>query len=99
MFSYSFLESVISIVHPNQSGFVKGRLVTDYIRLIDDFNKLPYKFNQAGMIVFLDFLNAFDSVEKGSISNFDDYFIKLIKTIINNAESCVHNGGWLFVFL
>ena len=94
-----------SIIHPNQSGFVKGRSMIDHIRLIDDLINLSNKFNQAGMIVSLDFLKAFDSVKKGTILatlrkfNFGNYFLKLIKTLINNAQSCVQNGGWLSVFI
>ena len=93
-----------NIINLNQSGFVKGRSMSDHIRIIDDFINLSNSLCSPGMIVSLDFLKAFDSVEKSTIFaslrkfNFGDYFLKLIKTLLNNAESCVKNGGWLSSF-
>ena len=99
------MQNVLStIIHQSQSGFVKGRSMVDHIRLIDDFINLSNTFNTPGMVVSLDFQKAFDSVEKSTILaslrkfNFGDYFLKLVKTLINNAESCVQNGGWLSGF-
>ena len=56
------------------------------------------------MLVSLDFQQAFDSVSKKSIltalesCKFGSYFINLIKTVINNTESAIQNGGWISYF-
>ena len=98
----SRLKTVLhKIIHLNQSGFMKGRLIENHIRLIDDIIHTSNKNNTPGMIVSIDFQKAFDSVSHEYIVktlrkfNFGDNFINFIKVILSNTESCVQNGGWL----
>lgn len=93
-----------SLININQKGFIKGRNISDLIRLIDDsiltarLHKLP------GLMVSVDFCKAFDSVSKSSIMNalnifnFGPTFSKLVSVLINKSESNVRNGGWYSSF-
>ena len=86
------LQSVITkIIHPLQKGFIKGRNITEIIRLIDDtilvagYNKVP------GLMVSVDFQKAFDSVNKTSILNalqtfkFGPNIIKAVSLLLNKS--------------
>ena len=90
-----------SIIHQNQSGFVKGRSIENHIRAIDDIIQHATAHNSQGMMVSIDFQKAFDTVSHGSIIsalkifNFGDTFINLVRVLLSNTESCIQNGGWL----
>ena len=92
------------IIDKNQTGFMKGRNITDHIRIIDDIINLADKFDLPGYIVSLDFAKAFDSINKDAILhalkyfNFGNYLINCVDTIMKNSESCVSNNGWLSSF-
>ena len=96
------LQSVIkSIIHKSQSGYIKGRSISNNIRLIDDIIKFANEENIPGLAVSLDFSKAFDSLSKSSILyaldcfNFGNVFKNYIQTIISNSLSAVKNGGWI----
>ena len=55
------------LINPNQSGFIKGRSITEHKRLLDDFIDLSYKHDKPGMIISIDFKKDFDSIEKETI--------------------------------
>ena len=99
------LQKVVGkIINTNQSGFLKGRNISDQIRLIDDVINYTHRNNQSGGIVSLDFRRAFDSITKDSIHaalemfNFGPYFVGLVDTIMKGTESSVQNGGWVSNF-
>ena len=89
------------LIHPDQSGFLKGRNIGSNIRLIldiidyTDFNEIP------GAILLLDIEKAFDSVNHDFLLqvlkhfNFGDQFISWIKTIYSCRKSYVINNGFL----
>ena len=87
------------IIHPNQTGFMKGRNISDHIRCIDDTINLCNKLELPGMVISLDFEKAFDSISKQTIIdalkifNFGPNLIKLVETLIANSESCIQNKG------
>ena len=98
----SRLQNVLpNIISHNQSGFLKGRLIAEHIRTLDDIIFIASECHVPGMIVSLDYQRAFDTIEKETILaalrqfNFGENFINLIKTILSHTESCVQNGGWL----
>ena len=43
------------IIHSDQSAFVKGRLIGDSIRSINDIMEYAKEKNRAGMLLFLDY--------------------------------------------
>ena len=93
-----------NLINLNQSGFLKNRFITDHIRTLDDTFNLANTYNISGMILSLGFERAFDSVEKETLLavirkfNFGTNFIAMIKILINNTESCTHNGGFLSIW-
>ncbi len=54
------LEEVISLT---QSGFMKGRHISNNIRLVLDLLDYSELVNDDALILFLDFYKAFDTVE------------------------------------
>ena len=51
------------IIHHNQSGFVKDRYIGETVRSIFDLMDFTLKENIPGLMIFIDFHKAFDSVE------------------------------------
>ena len=95
------LKKVISkIISTDQNGYVKGRNIAYNIRLIQDVIDYFENENIEGAILFLDFQKAFDTVNHDFLIqvletfNFGNSFIKWVKTIYCNAESCLANNGW-----
>ena len=96
------LQKIIkTIIHENQSGFIKGRNISSHIRLIDDIIRFADREQLDGLVVSLDYQKAFNTVEKKTIIaalkcfNFGAQFTKFIETILKNTQSAVKNGGWL----
>ena len=58
------------IIHSDQSAFVKGRWIGDSIRSINDIMEYAKEKNRAGMLLFLDFEKAFDSLEDSRMAVF-----------------------------
>ena len=88
-----------TIISPNQSVCVKNRFIGDAIRTIQDIMHYTDLKNISGIILFLDFEKAFDSVEWNFLFkalerfNFGPKFIKWIKMTCTNISSCIINNG------
>ncbi|XP_035828437.1 uncharacterized protein LOC106013237 isoform X2 [Aplysia californica] len=93
------------LINENQTGFLKGRSISEHIRTLDDIIYVASEKNLPGMVVSLDFQRAFDTVEKGTILatlkkfNFGEGFINMVGVLMANTECCVQNGGWLSEWL
>ena len=94
------LEKVLpSIIHPCQSGYVKGRFIGESIRLIADTMNFTKTKNIPGIAVFLDFEKAFDSIEWDFIQkclesfNFGPNLRQWISVFHKDISSCVVNNG------
>ena len=60
----SRLKNVLpSIIHHNQTGFIKDRYIGETVRSIFDIMEFTLKENIPGLMIFLDFQKAFDSVQ------------------------------------
>ena len=87
------------IVHHNQTGFIEGRRIVDSIRTIQDIMNYSMLKNLEGMMLFIDFEKAFDSINWTFMLqalhklNFGPVFIKWIKIIYTNISSCIINNG------
>ena len=58
------LEPILpNLIHPDQTGFVKGRYIGENIRLISDIMEYTTLQKIPGILVSLDFRKAFDSIE------------------------------------
>ena len=88
------------IIHSNQSGFRKGRFIGETARSILDIIAHTESSKLPGVLLFIHFEKAFDSIEHNFLYkalerfNFGPSFIKWIQTFYNNLSSCVLNNGF-----
>jgi len=88
------------LINKDQTGFMKGRFIGENIRLIDCIIRYAAENNIPGLLLFIDFEKAFDSLEWSFIYESMRYFgfgpsiIKCIKALYCKTESCVLNNGW-----
>ena len=95
------LSSVIDkLVHNNQTGFIKGRYIGENIRLISDVIEYCQMDSTEGVLMAIDYRNAFDSVEHDFILyvlkmfNFGPDFIAWVRLLYRNALLTVKNNGF-----
>lgn len=87
------------LVHENQTGFMRGRLIGDSVRAAEDSMEIIKDRFQDGMLVALDFKKAFDSVRWSLIFqaleafNFGESFIEYVKILFINIQSSLYNAG------
>ena len=93
--------SLPSLIHSDQTGFIKGRYIGQNIRLLDDLmnftniNKIP------GILLSTDFEKAIDTLEWSflhralEIFNFGPKIRKWVSILYNDIESGVMNGGYM----
>ena len=88
-----------NIIHHNQTGYVKDRHIGETVRSVFDVMDLALKENVPGLLIFIDFQKAFDSLEWNFLLNcqeafnFGPDFIRWVKTFYKNIQSCVINNG------
>ena len=88
-----------NIIHHNQTGFIKDRYIGETVRSIFDIMEFTLKENIPGIMIFLDFQKAFDSVEWDFILEcleffkFGPEFVGWVKTFYQNIQSCIINNG------
>ena len=92
------LKKVIpTIIHHNQTGFVKGRNMSDSLRTLLDILDDTVARNISGMLMTIDFEKAFDSVNLKYLNkalesfNFGESVRKWVTIFYNNVSSCVMN--------
>ena len=88
------------MIYSHQTEFVKGRYIEQNVRLLEgilentDIKKLP------GIVLFMDFEKAFDTIEWSFIQNvlrrfnFGQDIRKRISVLYSDVESAVLNGGY-----
>ena len=87
----SRIKSVLSnIIHHNQTGYVKDRFIGETIRSIYDIMDYTVKESIPGLLIFIDFEKAFDSVECDFLFGSD--FLHWIKTFYKNVQFIMNNG-------
>ena len=108
-FDYKLLTKLLSnrikeflpqLIHPNQVGFIKGRFIGDAIRIIQDLIEYTNLKDIPGLLLFIDFEKAFDTLEWKFIwqvfekFNFGNTFIRWLHIIYKNPVSCILNNGF-----
>ena len=95
------IKSVLpNVINNDQTGFLKGRFIGENVRLIDSVIRYAAEKNIPGLLLFIDFEKAFDSLERPFISDSLRYFgfgpslITWVKVLYCKSESCVLNNGW-----
>ena len=87
------------IIHCNQTGYVKDRYIGERVRSIFDIMEYTENENIPGLLIFIDFQKAFDTLEWNVLFsclnafNFGPEFQRWIKTFYKNIQSCVINNG------
>ena len=89
-----------TIISEDQSGYIKGRYIGENIRTIVDLIDITKHKINPGVILFLDFEKAFDSVSWDFLFkvlkrfNFGDVFITWIKILYCNPCASIINNGY-----
>lgn len=108
-FDYKLISKLIStrvqtlmdnLIHVDQKGFIKGRYMGDSIRVLQDIMDYTVHKDMSGILLFIDFEKAFDSLEWAFLwkalekFNFGEKIIKWIRTMYEQPESCIMNNGY-----
>ena len=73
-------------IHSDQTGFIKGRYIGQNVRLLEDI--LEYtniKKNIPGIVLFIDFEKAFDTIEWPFIQNVYLIVLILVRLLDNGS--------------
>ena len=88
------------LIDNDQTGFLKGRFIGENIRLIDATINYTASKNIPGLLLFLDFEKAFDTLEWSFIQralhhfNFGPTINNWIKMFYKGTESYILHNGW-----
>jgi len=95
------LEPVLpSIIHENQTGYVKGRYIGTNIRRMWDIIQETERTQTPGIALFVDFRKAFDTLEWNYLEKalmtfeFGPIFRRWVSVLYKNSCSCVINNGF-----
>ena len=92
--------TLCSIIHHDQSGFIKDRYIGENIIRILDLLDYTEKENIPSLLMVIDFEKAFDFLEWDFIDrslkhfNFGESLRKWVTLLYSNISSCVLNNGW-----
>ena len=96
------LQKVISkLISPEQTAYIKQRYIGNNIRLLLDLIEYAKKTNKPGILLFLDFQKAFDTLNWDFIQKcmikmgFKSDFCDWIKVIYKNPKAFVKINGYL----
>ena len=103
VFGLRMKEILPTIISNEQVGYLKERYIGQNIRTIKDImDKL--EGDESGIIAFLDFEKAFDSIEwkylRASLKafNFGNNFLKWLSVLYTDIQACVTNNGFSTAF-
>ena len=89
------------LINSDQTGFVKGRYIGQNIRLLSDIMEYLDAKKTSGLLLFIDFEKAFDSLEWDFVAktlkvfNFGPNVKRWISMFYSGVQSAVMNGGFL----
>ena len=90
-----------NVINEDQKGFISGRFIGENIRLIYDILYETKNQDIPGLLLSIDFQQAFDSISWKFVSktldyfNFGPSFKSWIKLFQNGTESCILQNGFL----
>ena len=88
------------LINNDQTGFIKGKFIGENIRLIDSVIGFAKERNIPGLLLFLDFEKAYDTIEWPFTRKtlryfgFGDGVNNWMNIFYGNVESCVLHNGW-----
>ena len=93
-------EVIISLVEPDQTGFIPGRLIQTNISTVRDLiDYMEETTGRSGALIFLDWEKAYDRLERSFLEKamvffgIPEPFIKQVKTIYQNTLAAVQYNG------
>ena len=96
------LDKVIEkLIGEQQMGFMKGRNISNIHRIIDDLLDTHRLTDSSGIIMAIDFKQAFDAINIDcilktlNIFGFGDYFTDWVSILNTDRLACVKNGGYI----
>ena len=98
-FSRRLATCIDKCIDADQYAFIKGRSISDMLREIDDTLEYNKFVKSDSIILSIDYAKAFDTLSLDAIVKalhyygFGEIFISYMKTLLNDRESCVRNGG------
>ena len=87
------------LIHFNQTAYVSNRYIGDTLRSLIDIMNYTRDMNIPGLLLFVDFEKAFDSIEWSymfeilKVFNFGPDIQNWVKMFYTNISSCVINNG------
>ena len=90
---------LLSLISSDQTAYVKGRFISEDSRLISDVLEICDKLQIKRFLMTVDIEKAFDSINHCFLIKvlekygFQKDFIKSIKILPQNQESCIINSG------
>ena len=93
-----------NLVSENQSAYVNNRFISKSGKLISDILEITDSLQVDDLLMTIDIEKAFDSVNQFFLTSilkrygFGDDFIKWIKTLLKNQESCLKCRKTTFYF-
>ena len=88
------------VINNDQTGFLKGRSIGENVRLLNSVISYAEQQNVPGMLLFIDFEKAFDTLEWKFLEktlcfyNFGDSLTTWIKLLYTDISSSIQNNGW-----
>jgi hypothetical protein len=92
-------ETVPSIIHKDQAGFIPGRSIVDQIKLVESIINHAEHESEGGAVVALDQEKAYDKIRHDYLwrtmerANFPNHFTKIIRSLYENAYTSVMVNG------
>ena len=89
-----------SVIDSDQRGFQKNKFVGENITLLNSILSYTDIENIPGLLLFIDFEKAFDTLEWSFIEktlkyyNFGDSLVLWIKLFYTDISSSIQNNGW-----
>ena len=88
------------LIHPDQTGFMKGRQLTyNILKIMEVINQCE-KMNINGLLVSFDIAKAFDTVEWSAlfktmqVYGFPEKFVSWVRVLFHNQSTTVLNNGF-----
>ena len=88
------------LIHPTQTGFMKGRHLAEGIIKIMQVIEYCEKYQKDALLVSFDFFKAFDTLKFNAMyktleaANFGPIFVDMVKIVFNEPLACAYNNGY-----
>ena len=100
LLNYDYKIASKCIANNDQTDFLKGRFIGENIRLTDSIIHQANTKQIPGLLLFIDFEKAFDSIKWTSIEktlnyyNFGSSLVAWFRIFYSDISSCVQDNGW-----